>query len=110
SPTYLGFTGFASQIPVFLLAPIGGAIADRMDRKRIMIFTQAASLVLALLLGILTLAGQITTWEVLALAAALGIVNAFAIPAQQGFVVDVVSRDDLINAITLNSSLVNGAW
>src|SRR3954469_24573906 len=103
----LGFVGFAGQIPVFLLAPVGGAVADRRNRHRILIATQASAMVLAFALAALTLLGHIQVWHVFVLAAALGLVNAFDIPARQAFVVDMVVRDDLINAIALNSSMVN---
>jgi MFS family permease len=105
----LGFVGFAGQIPVFLLAPVGGAVADRRNRHRILIATQTSAMVLAFALAALTLLGHIQVWHVFVLAAALGLVNAFDIPARQAFVADMVGRDDLINAIALNSSMVNGA-
>ncbi|MDT7604226.1 MAG: hypothetical protein QOF61_2223 [Acidobacteriota bacterium] len=105
----LGFVGFAGQIPVFLLAPIGGAVADQRNRHRILVATQASAMLLAFALAALTLSGHIQVWHLFALAAALGLVNAFDIPARQAFVADMVGRDDLINAIALNSSMVNGA-
>jgi MFS family permease len=105
----LGFVGFAGQIPVFLLAPLGGASADRRDRRRTLVATQAAAMALAFVLAALTLAGRVQVWQVFVIAALLGLVNAFDIPARQAFVVDMVGRDDLINAIALNSSMVNGA-
>jgi MFS family permease len=109
SAVLLGLVGFSGQIPVFLLAPIGGTIADRHNRHRILITTQTIAMFLAFALAALTLTAHIEVWNVFALAAALGIVNAFDIPARQAFVVDMVGRDDLINAIALNSSVVNGA-
>jgi MFS family permease len=105
----LGTVGFTSQIPVFLLAPIGGIAADRGDRRKIVVATQAASMVLAGVLAVLTLAGSIRVWHVMALSALLGAVNAFDIPARQSFLVDMVGKDDLMNAIALNSSMFNGA-
>jgi MFS family permease len=105
----LGLVGFASQIPVFLLAPVGGAVADRYNRHRILIATQTLSMLLAFLLAALTLTGVIHEWHIFVLASLLGLVNAFDIPARQVFVVDLVGREDLINAIALNSSMVNGA-
>jgi MFS family permease len=105
----LGFVGFAGQIPVFLLAPLGGASADRRDRRRTLVATQAAAMALAFVLAALTLAGRVQVWQVFVIAALLGLVNAFDIPARQAFVVDMVGKDDLINAIALNSSMVNGA-
>jgi MFS family permease len=109
SPLLLGLAAFASQIPVFLLAPIGGLIADRYDRRKILIWTQALSMVQAMALAILTLTHVVTIWWVIALAAGLGIVNAIDMPTRQAFVVDMVSREDLMNAIALNSSMFNGA-
>jgi MFS family permease len=109
SVVLLGFVGFAGQIPVFLLAPFGGAVADRRNRHRILVATQTASMLLAFALATLTLTGRITEAEIFTLAALLGLVNAFDIPARQAFVVDMVGKDDLINAIALNSSMVNGA-
>jgi MFS family permease len=105
----LGLVGFASQIPVFLLAPIGGVVADRYSRHRIVIATQTTAMLLAFVLSALTLLGHIRVWEIMALASLLGLVNAFDIPARQAFVVDMVNSEDLINAIALNSSMVNGA-
>src|SRR3954464_1184247 len=109
SPLLLGVAAFASQIPVFLLAPIGGLIADRHDRRKILIWTQALSMVQAMILAILTLTHVVTIWHVIVLAAGLGIVNAIDMPTRQAFVVEMVSREDLINAIALNSSMFNGA-
>jgi MFS family permease len=109
SAVLLGLVGFAGQIPVFLLVSLGGAAADRYDRRRILIAAQATAMTLASVLTVLTLTGWIEVWHVFVLAASLGIVNAFYVPAQQAFVVDMVGKGDLINAIALNSSLVNGA-
>jgi len=109
SATLLGLTGFCGQIPVFLLAPVGGLVADRRRRHRILVATQTSSMALALVLAGLTLTGGVRVWQVLALAAALGVVNAFDIPARQAFIADMVGKDDLINAIALNSSMFNGA-
>jgi MFS family permease len=107
--TLLGLVGFAGHFPVFLLAPIGGALADRFERRRIIVVTQAVSMVLAFVLAALTLGGMVREWHIVALAAGLGIVHAFDIPARQSFLVEMVGREDLINAIGLNSSLFNGA-
>src|SRR3954451_6676989 len=105
----LGAVGFASQIPVFLVAPIGGITADRGNRQRIVIGTQVASMILALILAALTLTHKITIPQIFVLAALLGVVNAFDIPGRQAFLVDMVGREDLMNAIALNSSMFNGA-
>ena len=109
SAAQLGLIGFAGQIPVFVLAPLGGVIADRVNRHRVLIATQTSMMVLALMLSALTLSGRVAVWEVFTLAALLGVANAFDIPARQAFVAEMVEREDLANAIALNSSMVNGA-
>lgn len=109
SSLLLGTVAFASQIPVFLMAPLGGMAADRWDRRTIVIATQSTSMILAFALAFLTLSGRIKVWEVIVLASLMGVVNAFDIPARQAFLVDMVGREDLINAIALNSSMFNGA-
>jgi MFS family permease len=109
SPVLLGIVGFSNQIPVFLLASFGGAIADKYNRHRILIFTQTAAMILALVLSLLTLTNLIEVWHIFAIAALLGVANAFDIPTRQAFITDMVGRDDLINAIALNSSMFNGA-
>jgi MFS family permease len=109
SAATLGFVAFAGQVPGFLLAPLGGALADSFSRHRILIATQTLAMMLALALAILTLTGSVAVWHVYVLAGLLGVVNAFDIPARQAFVADLVSRDDLVNAIALNSSMINGA-
>ncbi len=105
----LGLVGFCGQIPVFLMAPVGGMLADRRSRHRIVIATQTSAMILAFILAALTLLGHIRVWEIMLLALMLGLVNAFDIPARQAFVVEMVNGQDLINAIALNSSMVNGA-
>ena len=109
SSLLLGLVGFAGQIPVFLLASIGGLVADRTSRHRIVVSTQTSAMVLALILAALTLLGHIKVWEIMVLASCLGLVNAFDIPARQAFVVEMVNPKDLVNAIALNSAMVNGA-
>jgi MFS family permease len=109
SSLLLGVVGFASQIPIFLLSPLGGTVADRYNRHRVVIGTQATSMVLASILAALTLAHWLTVWEIITLASLLGVVNAFDIPARQAFLVEMVGKEDLMNAIALNSSLFNGA-
>jgi MFS family permease len=109
SALLLGTVAFAAQIPVFLLAPIGGALADRYDRRRILVGTQSSMMALTFVLAWLTLSHRVQIWHVVTLAALTGIVNAFDLPARQAFVVDMVSRTDLVNAIALNSSMFNGA-
>jgi MFS family permease len=109
SPLLLGSVGFASQFPVFLVAPLGGITADRVNRQRLVIATQAASMILAGILAALTLTGRVHVWHIFVLAALLGVVNAFDIPGRQSFLVDMVGKEDLMNAIALNSSMFNGA-
>ncbi|HZR45079.1 MAG TPA: MFS transporter [Candidatus Manganitrophaceae bacterium] len=109
SATLLGLVGFSGQIPVFLLAPFGGAVADRHPRRSIIIATQTASMLTALLLAALTLTGRVAVWHVYLLAGLLGVINAFDIPARQAFIVDMVGKGDFMNAIALNSSMFNGA-
>ena len=109
SAALLGSVNFASLIPVFLLSPLGGVVADRYSRHRVVIATQAASMLLAAALAGLTLFNVIRVWEIFVLSALLGVVNAFDIPARQAFIIQLTSREDLINAIALNSSAFNGA-
>ncbi|HET7873358.1 MAG TPA: MFS transporter, partial [Terriglobales bacterium] len=109
SSLLLGSVGFASQLPVFLVAPIGGTIVDRHNRHRLIIATQTASMLLAFILAWLTLSHRVQVWHIFVLAALLGVVNAFDIPGRQAFLVDMVGREDLMNAIALNSSMFNGA-
>jgi MFS family permease len=109
SALLLGSVGFASQIPVFLFAPVGGLTADRFNRRYIVISTQIASMVLASVLAALTLLHKVQVWHVFVLAALLGVVNAFDIPGRQSFLVEMVGKEDLMNAIALNSSMFNGA-
>jgi len=109
SAELLGLMGFAAQGPVFLLATLGGVVADRFDRHRIMLMTQTGAMVLAAILAVLTLTERVQVWELFTLAALLGLSNAFDVPARQAFIVEMVGHDDLPNAIALNSSLFNGA-
>ena len=109
SAALLGLVSFAGQIPIFILSPIAGYAADRLNRHRVVIATQSAALVLALALAALTLTSRIQIWELFVLSVLLGTVNAFDIPARQSFLVEMVGREDLMNAIALNSSMFNGA-
>jgi MFS family permease len=109
STALLGLVAFCGQFPVFLLAPIGSVVADRTSRHRVIIATQVTMMLLAFLLAALTLTGTVRVAHVVWLAAALGITNAFDLPTRHAFVVEMVGRKDLLNAIALNSSLINGA-
>lgn len=109
SPAMLGVASFAALAPSFLLGSLGGVVADRMDPRRLAMVTQAALLVQALLLGVITLLGNTRIAPILALAAFMGVVNAFDLPARQVLVARTVPREDLPNAIALNSSNFHGS-
>jgi len=109
SAALLGLFGFFSQIPVFFLASIGGYVGDRYNRHRGVIWTQTAAMLLAFLLAGLTLGNVIRVWEIIAIGCLAGVVNAFDVPIRQAFLVQMVGREDLPNAIALNSSIFNGA-
>ena len=103
----LGGIGFVGQIPLFLLSPIAGIVADRYNRQRVVIATQTSSMVLAFVLAALTLTNTVHVWHIFVLSAILGVVNAFDISARQSFIVEMVGKPDLMNAIALNSSMFN---
>jgi len=105
----LGVVAFAGQIPVLLLSPVAGIVADRRNRQYTVIATQTASMLIALTLAALTLTRVVKVWEIMVLATSLGIVNAFDVPARQSFIIEMVGREDLLNAIALNSAMYNGA-
>jgi len=106
----LGVVGFCGQIPTLVLAPFAGVLVDRWNRHRILVVTQALSLLQSAALAVLTLAGVITVTHILVLQVVQGIINAFDTPARQSFVVEMVEdRADLPNAIALNSSMVNAS-
>src|ERR1700722_5332665 len=106
----LGIVGFAGQIPTFLIAPIAGVIVDRIDRRKVLVWTQTLAMVQSLAMAGLTLSHAITIVEGLALSVMQGFINAFDMPARQSFIVKMVEdRADLSNAIAINSSMVNAA-
>jgi len=109
SVAILGLFGFANQLPMLLLAWMGGYVGDRYNRHRGVIVTQTCSMVLAFLLAGLTLTHLIREWHLIVIAFLVGIVNAFDVPIRQAFFVQMVGREDLPNAIALNSSIFNGA-
>jgi len=109
SALLLGAVGFCGQIPILILAPFGGVVADRVHRRTVVIAAQVSSMILAFVLALLTLTHHIKIWEIFALAIGMGIVNAFDIPARQSFIVEMVGKEDMQNAIALNSSMFNGA-
>ncbi len=105
----LGLVGFAAAIPALLVSPVAGVIVDRVPKRSILLATQSTAMLLALLLATLTFTGVVQVWHVLLLAVGIGAVNAIDNPARQAFVVEMVGRDDLANAIALNSMIFNGA-
>jgi MFS family permease len=109
SAALLGVFGFASQVPMLFLSSIGGYIGDHYDRQRGVIATQTASMILAFVLAGLTLTRLINEWELIGIALLVGVVNAFDVPIRQAFLVEMVGKEDLPNAIALNSSIFNGA-
>jgi MFS family permease len=109
SSTALGLVVALQTLPVLLLAPYGGVIADRVDKRRLMIGLQVAMGVQALILGLLTVTGAVRVWEIGVLAALLGVNNAFENPSRQSFMLEMVGPEHLRNAVSLNSVLVNVA-
>jgi len=113
SAALLGIFGFASQVPMLFLSSLGGYLGDHYNRHRGVIGTQSVSMVLAFVLATLTLTGEIRGWRgawvVIGIAFLVGMVNAFDVPIRQAFLVQMVGKEDLPNAIALNSSIFNGA-
>ena len=110
SSLLLGTVGFAGQIPTFLFAPLAGVIVDRIDRRKVLVWTQALAMIQSLALAWLTLTHRINIAEILVLSSMQGIINAFDMPGRQSFMVKMVEdRADLSNAIAINSSMVNVA-
>jgi len=110
SALLLGVVTFAGQIVSFALGPLAGVWVERLNRRKLLVWTQAAASVQSLAMAALTLAHVITLWEIIALTALQGLINAFDMPARQSFLVQMVEdRNDLSNAIAINSSMVNGA-
>lgn len=107
SPVLLGVVGFAGGIPTWLFTLYSGVIADRVSRRKMIIITQTSMMILAAILAVLTFTNTVQPWHIVVLAFLLGIANAFDAPARQSFVVEMVAREDLTNAIALNSSVFN---
>ncbi len=106
----LGVAVFASQFPSFLFSLIGGIAADRYNRYKLLLLTQVLSMLQAVLLAALVLGNHYTVWQILTLSVVLGVINAFDVPARQPMVHELVdNKDDLPNAVALNSSMVNFA-
>ncbi len=109
SGTAVGVLVALQTVPILLFGPYAGLVADRVDKRRLMIWLQSVMGVLALVLGLLTITGAVQLWQVFALALLLGLNNAFENPARQSFLTEMVGSTDLRNAVSLNSVLVNAA-
>ena len=109
SPAFLGYVGFANGIPTWLFMIYGGVIADRFSRRKIMIITQTVMMILAFILAALTFTHIVEPWHILLLTFGLGVANAFDAPARQAFVNELVTKEDLLNAIALNSMMFHSA-
>jgi MFS family permease len=109
SPIFLGYVGFAAGIPALIFTLYGGVIADRFPRRSVLIVTQFVMMALALVQAFLTFTGLIMPWHLIVMAFLLGITNAFDSPARQAFVLEMVDRKDLLNAIALNATMFNSA-
>ncbi len=109
SEVALGVVGFASAIPSLLATPWGGVVVDRVPKRTLLILTQTGAMLLAFILAALAFTGLVQQWHIIVLAAGLGLVNSFDSPGRQAFVVEMVGREDLPNAIALNSLMFNSA-
>lgn len=108
-PFWLGAVAAAGTLPVLAFSLLGGVAADRLPKRSLLIATQGVSALLALALGLLALSGLVQVWHVLVVALLLGVANALDLPARQSFVVEMVGREDLLNAIAMNSFTFNAA-
>jgi MFS family permease len=109
SALLLGTIGFLTQIFILVLSPFAGTLADHFPKKKLLIITQTLSMLQAFVLAYLTLSGHLQIWHIVVMAVSLGIINAFDMPARQSFVIEMVSKENLINAIGLNSMIFNTA-
>lgn len=109
SPLLIGLVAALAMVPSLLFSLFGGVIVDKFPKKKILLFTQYASMVLAIIYGLLTVFHLITIYEIMTLAFLLGTVNALDIPARQAFVVDLVGKDAIASAVALNSGMFNAA-
>jgi MFS family permease len=107
SPFYLGLVGFVGGAPSLLFTLFGGVIADRLPRRMLLVITQTSMMILAFILAVLTFTQIVQPWHILVLAFMLGVANAFDAPARTAFVLELVSRADMTNAIALNASMFN---
>lgn len=109
SPAYLGYVGFASGVPILMFSIYAGVVADRVPRRNLILITQIAMMILAFILAGLVFSSLVQPWHIILLSFLLGICNAFDGPARHAFVSELVEREDLTNAIALNSTLFNSA-
>src|SRR3989442_2331657 len=109
SPFAVGLTQALRSLGVLLFTLYGGVVADRVDKRRLIVWTQGLQMLEALALAALVWTGRVTTWQVMLLAVVFGIVNTFHIPRRQAFIAELVGKEDLMNAIALNSSMFNAA-
>jgi MFS family permease len=109
SPLMLGLLGFCQFLPVTLLSLRAGVVVDRMDKRTLILITQSCALLQALTLAVVVTTGTVQPWMVLTLALAFGVINAFDLPARQSFLIELVGKEDLSNAIALNSAAFNAA-
>lgn len=109
SPFYLGVVAAAAALPIMFFTLIGGMIADRFPKRSVLLLTQGLSIIPALVLGVLTSMGVVTVWHVAVLAFLLGTINAVDVPTRQSFLIEMVGRGHVVNAIALNSAAFNGA-
>jgi MFS family permease len=107
SALYLGIVGACGALPILLFSLPGGVIADRFSKHRILFVTQSLSALQAVALALLVYTGVVKVWHVMVMASMLGVVNAFDMPTRQSMVLDLVERDDIFNAVSLNSSAFN---
>ncbi len=109
SAFYLGLTGAAFTVPILVFSLLAGLLADRYSKRRILLLTQAFSTLPPLLLGVLTLTGQVKLWQVVVLALCMGTLNALELPVRQSFLIELVGRTRLLNAVALQSAAFNTA-
>jgi MFS family permease len=107
SPAYLGYVGFAGGLPAILFTLFGGVVADRLPRRTLLVITQTVMLVLAFILAALTFTHVVQPWHIIVLAFFLGVANSFDAPARTSFILELVEREDMTNAIALNSTMFN---
>ena len=105
SPAYLGIVAFAAGVPSWIFMLYGGVVADRLPRRTLLVITQSAMMLLAFALAVLTFTGLVQPWQIVVLAFGVGVANAFDAPARQSFVLEMVDREHLSNAIALNSMM-----